>query len=78
MFPYAYTLSRERFEEKALPSEELLFSHLTGSDIADADYEHAQRVWTVSADLSGGMRLKLDGMSFFIKREAALWIPVFF
>jgi len=49
VFPYEYTSSWECLEEKALPPKELFFSHLTGSDISDADYEHAQRVWTVSA-----------------------------
>ena len=48
VFPYEYASSWERLEEPSLPPKELFFSHLSGSDISDADYEHAQRVWTVS------------------------------
>jgi len=48
VFPYEYVDSWERLEEPSSPAKELFFSHLSGSDISDAYYEHAQHVWEVS------------------------------
>jgi len=48
VFPYEYVVSWERLEEPSLPAKELFFRHLSGSDISDAEYEHAQHVWEVS------------------------------
>jgi len=48
VFPYEYVDSWERLEEPSLPAKELFFSKLSGSDISDEDYEHAQHVWEVS------------------------------
>jgi len=42
------TLTRKNLDETFLPAKELFFSHLTGSDILDEDYTHAQHVWEVS------------------------------
>ena len=47
VFPYEYVDSWKRLHETSLPAKELFFSHLSGSDISDADYEHAQRVYEV-------------------------------
>ena len=37
--------SLKRLDETQLPPKESFYSRLTGEDISDADYEHAQTVW---------------------------------
>ena len=34
-----------KFKEEGLPSIEHFYSELTGEDISDADYNHAENVW---------------------------------
>ena len=34
-----------KFEEEGLPSIEHFYSKLTGEDISDCDYNHAENVW---------------------------------
>ena len=48
VFPREYVDVWEKLEEPSLPAKELFFSKLSGSDISDEDYEHAQHVWEVS------------------------------
>lgn len=45
IYPYEYMDSEKRFDETALPSKSAFFSSLTGEDISDEDYVHAQTVW---------------------------------
>ena len=45
VYPYEYMDSWERFEETQLPPKEDFYSKLTGANISDSDYTHAQRVW---------------------------------
>ena len=45
VYPYEYVDSWERFEETQLPPKEDFYSKLTGANISDSDYKHAQRVW---------------------------------
>ncbi|KAK3782744.1 hypothetical protein RRG08_037743 [Elysia crispata] len=45
VYPYEYMDSWERFEETQLPPKEDFYSKLTGANISDSDYAHAQRVW---------------------------------
>ncbi|KAK3753831.1 hypothetical protein RRG08_006222 [Elysia crispata] len=45
VYPYEYMDSWERFEETQLPPKEDFYSKLTGENISDSDYTHAQRVW---------------------------------
>ena len=39
--------SLERLKENKLPSKESFYSTLTGEDISNEDYQHAQKVWKV-------------------------------
>lgn len=45
VFPYEYTDCYEKLEEIALPSEKHFYSKLTGTNISEKDYEHAQIIW---------------------------------
>ena len=47
VYPYEYMDSLERFNETKLPPKEAFYSRLTGEDISDEDYAHAQNVWRV-------------------------------
>ena len=47
VYPYEYMDSLERFNETKLPPKEAFYSRLTGKDISDEDYAHAQKVWDV-------------------------------
>lgn len=45
VFPYEYIDGYEKLDETALPAKEHFYSKLTGSNILEADYSHAQKVW---------------------------------
>ena len=45
VYPYEYMDSFEKFKETQLPPIEAFFSTLTGNDISNSDYEHAQNVF---------------------------------
>ena len=45
VYPYEYMNSLERLKENKLPSKEPFYSTLTGEDISNEDYHHAQKVW---------------------------------
>ena len=45
VYPYEYMDSLERFNETKLPPKESFYSRLSGEDISDEDYRHAQKVW---------------------------------
>ena len=45
VYPYEYMNSLERLEENKLPPKESFYSTLTGEDISNEDYQHAQKVW---------------------------------
>ena len=47
VYPYEYMDLLERFNETKLPPKEAFYSRLTGKDISDEDYAHAQKVWDV-------------------------------
>ena len=47
VYPYEYMNSLERFKENKLPPKGSFYSRLTGEDISDEDYQHAQKVWEV-------------------------------
>ena len=46
VFPYEYLKHMDVLDETALPPREAFDSRLTGSEISEADYAHAQNVWT--------------------------------
>ena len=45
VYPYEYMDLLERLMENKLPLKESFYSALTGEDISDEDYQHAQKVW---------------------------------
>lgn len=45
VFPYEYVSSWEKLEETHLPPKKAFFSKLSGCDIEDEDYQHAQSIW---------------------------------
>ena len=45
VFPYEYWDGPDKMNERHLPGKEAFFIHLSGDDISDEDYQHAQRVW---------------------------------
>ena len=45
VYPYEYTDSWERFDEKSLPDKKTFYSELCLEDITDKDYTHGQKVF---------------------------------
>ena len=45
IYPYEYMDSWDRFEETKLPPKDSFYSALSMSEVIDADYEHARKVW---------------------------------
>ena len=46
-YPYSYMDSENQFAEKQLPPIEEFHNVLTGEDLSEEDYHHAQEVWKV-------------------------------
>ena len=44
-YPYDYVDCMTKLEETSLSQKETFYSKLTGEDITDEDYQHAQTVW---------------------------------
>ena len=45
VYPYDYMNDFNKFKEEGLPSIEIFYSKLTGEDISDHNYNHAENVW---------------------------------
>ena len=45
VYPYDYVDSMEKLDETSLSPKEAFYCKLTGEDITDEDYQHAQTVW---------------------------------
>ena len=45
VYPYDYMNDFNKFKEEGLPSIENFYFKLTGEDISDCDYNHAENVW---------------------------------
>ena len=45
VFPYEYWDGPDKMNESHLPEKKAFFSNLSGDDISDEDYQHAQQVW---------------------------------
>ena len=52
VYPYDYMDDFNKFKEEGLPSIEKIYSKLTGEDISDCDYNHAENVWEKMNGLS--------------------------
>ncbi|KAB0790010.1 hypothetical protein PPYR_15698, partial [Photinus pyralis] len=46
VFPYDYVDSWEKLNETALPSRDAFFSQLKNEAVSEADYEHANNIWS--------------------------------
>lgn len=46
VYPYDYMTNWEKYDQKSLPSKCHFHNSMTNEDISDADYNHAQTVWT--------------------------------
>ena len=56
--------SVERFDETKLPSQDALFSKLSGSPCSDSEYTHTTRVWTAF-----GCRTMADYHDIYLQLE---------
>ena len=45
VYSYDYVDCMKQLDETSLPLKEAFYSKLTGEDITDEDYQHAQTVW---------------------------------
>lgn len=72
VFPYEHMDSAERMSETCLPPKDEFFSHLTDEHITDADYKHAQDVWTTF-----GMRTMKEYHDLYLKCDVVLLADVF-
>ena len=45
VYPYDYVDWMKNLDETSLPPKDAFYSKLTGEDITDEDYQHAQTVW---------------------------------
>lgn len=45
VYPYEYTDSFEKFEERRLPSTDAFTSTLSNEKVTEEGYQHAQNVW---------------------------------
>ena len=48
VYPYDYVDRFDKLAETQLPPKEAFYSRLSGDNISDEDYEHAQKVWEAS------------------------------
>lgn len=64
VFPYEFVDDWDKLNEKCLPNKEAFYSQLTGTNITDDEYDHAQRVWKQFQCLTLGdysdLYLKID------------------
>ncbi|KAJ8915327.1 hypothetical protein NQ315_008211 [Exocentrus adspersus] len=72
VFPYTYTDSMQKLEEKQLPSKEKFFNDLTNESLSDKDYERANKVWnTFKCETLG------DYAYVYLKSDVLLLADVF-
>lgn len=72
VFPYEYVDKYERLEENALPSKESFYSRLTGSNISEKDYIHAQNVWE-----KFGIQTLAEYSDLYLKTDVLLLSDIF-
>lgn len=46
VFPYTWFTDEAKLKETSLPDPSCFHNDLSGSNISDEDYEHAQKVWS--------------------------------
>ena len=72
VFPYSYLDSFERFDERELPPKSEFFNDLSGEDISDEDYDHAQKVW-----ITFNMKTFGDYHDLYLQTDTILLCDVF-
>ena len=72
VYPYEYIRDVSKFAETSLPPQEAFFSKLSDEHIEDADYIHAQTVWTTF-----NMKCLRDYHDLYLKTDVLLLADVF-
>ena len=72
VYPYEYMDSTKRLDETQLPPKKAFYSRLSGDDISDEDYEHAQKVWN-----EFGMKTLRDYHDLYNKSDVLLLTDIF-
>jgi len=72
VYMYEYMTGVEKFTETSLPPKEAFFSKLTGEEISDAEYAHAQSVWSIF-----GMRSIREYHDLYLTTDVLLLADVF-
>ncbi|XP_060072716.1 uncharacterized protein LOC132552555 [Ylistrum balloti] len=72
VYPYEYMDSLKRLNETALPRKVAFYSRLSGEEISDDDYEHAQTVWK-----EFGMKSLRDYHELYNQSDVLLLADVF-
>ncbi|XP_060083028.1 uncharacterized protein LOC132562303 [Ylistrum balloti] len=72
VYPYEYMDSLKRLDETALPRKVAFYSRLSGEEISDDDYEHAQTVWK-----EFGMKSLRDYHELYNQSDVLLLADVF-
>lgn len=72
IFPYDYISHYEKLNETSLPAKEYFHSFLTGNDVSDEDYKHAQLVWE-----KFGIRTLGDYSDLYLKTDILLLVDSF-
>ena len=70
-YPYEYMSNFEKFKEQ-LPSQEKLYSSLTGKKISEKEYEHVLEIWNKFA-----MKTMKDYHNLYLKCGVLLLADVF-
>ena len=72
VYPYDWMNSFEKFSERQLPSKDKFFDKLNGSNVSEADYNHAQNVWK-----EFGMKNMGEYHDLYLKTDVLLLADVF-
>ena len=72
IYPYEYIDGKEKLGEVQLPPKEKFYSSLSGTNIFDEDYEHAQKVWKTFA-----CQTLADYTELYCKSDVLLLADVF-
>jgi hypothetical protein len=72
VFPYEYIKSLDVLDELQLPPKAAFYSRLNEEGISDAEYDHAQRVWSTF-----DMKTLRDYQNLYVKTDVLLLADVF-
>ena len=72
VYPYDYVDRLDKLAETQLPPKEAFYSRLSGDNISDEDYEHAQNVWEAF-----DCKILKDYHDLYLKSDVILLADVF-